>query len=260
MDWCRLGSTYYLDPALVRAGEAAEVLFTRLLAYCAEKETRGRVPKDVLPYLAPMRTKQRTAALLRENVLLDDGQYVIVRSWEKWQEAHDTEAERRRKDRERKAEKRRQEKTSKDSSAERPQTIRAKSARKEVEVEEESSSTEEDDVSRLDVEQICAAVVEAERRKGSKIPTVTAEWRRSARLMLDKDDRALEDVIAVIEWTVDHHFWRANIQSVPTLRKQFDKLRLQREAESSTAKPWSRVPANQAHLPEHERFIAVNQW
>lgn len=103
MDWCRLSSSYYLDPAVVGAGEAAEVLFTRLLAYCAEKETRGRVPKSVLPYLAPTRTKQRTDALLRENVLLDDGSHVVLRSWERWQEAHDSLAEKRRKEREKKA-------------------------------------------------------------------------------------------------------------------------------------------------------------
>lgn len=103
MDWCRLSSSYYLDPAVVGAGEAAEVLFTRLLAYCAEKETRGRVPKSVLPYLAPTKTKQRTDALLRENVLLDDGTHVVLRSWERWQEAHDSLAEKRRKEREKKA-------------------------------------------------------------------------------------------------------------------------------------------------------------
>jgi hypothetical protein len=93
------------------------------------------------------------------------------------------------------------------------------------------TSGKPDAPSRLDVEQVCAAVVNAEIAKGSKKPTVTDAWRSQARLMLDADRRSLAEVLAVIEWARDHRFWRANVRSVPKLREQFDTLRLQRETD-----------------------------
>lgn len=144
MDWCRLSTSYYHDGAVLRAGEAAEVLFLRCIAYSGAQETRGRVPKRVLPMLSPTRTSARLKALLAEDLLVDDGQDVLIRSWDRWQEALDSESERRRKDRERKRADReaaKSEDTSVDSSEDIPRTVQAKSARIEVEVEEEKSST-----------------------------------------------------------------------------------------------------------------------
>lgn len=152
MEWCRLHGNYYLDPALVRAGEAAELLFVRMLAYSAENETGGRVPRLALPMLAPTRTRARIEALLREGVVIDDGADVVLRSWERIQEAHDSAADRRRRDRERKAEKRRQERLpglsadmEGDVSADSPRTVARTSApsprHKEVETEQKTSSS-----------------------------------------------------------------------------------------------------------------------
>lgn len=103
MDWCRLSTSYYLDAALLRAGEAAEVLFLRCLAYSGSQETGGRVPLGALQLLTPTRTQQRLSALLREQLLVEDGADVLIRSWDRHQEALDAEAHRRKGDRERKA-------------------------------------------------------------------------------------------------------------------------------------------------------------
>lgn len=153
MQWCRLSTSYYLDGALLRAGEAAEVLFLRCIAYAGAQETRGRVPCHVLPMLTPTKAKPRLAALVREQLVAVDGDHVVIRSWDRWQESLDTESERRRKDRERKARKRQEEldkertgpqpvptpssSDSADDSAEVPRTVHPESARKEVEVEKE---------------------------------------------------------------------------------------------------------------------------
>lgn len=113
---------------------------------------------------------------------------------------------------------------------------------------------------RIDVEQVCSAVVAAEVAKGSKKPTVTEGWRTQARLMLDNDHRELPDVLAVIEWTRDHSFWRSNIRSVPKLREQFDTLRLQREADGGRPNrdAQGRVcPPGQEHLESWERTVSV---
>ncbi|MCW2757009.1 MAG: hypothetical protein JWO46_755 [Nocardioidaceae bacterium] len=68
MDWVKLASTYYNDPALMRAGEAAEVLFTRGLAYAGCHETDGIIPREVLPRLTPTRAPARARALVAEGL------------------------------------------------------------------------------------------------------------------------------------------------------------------------------------------------
>lgn len=246
MEWVKLSAVpaYYHDGALLRAGEAAEVLFCRALAHCGSVESRGLVEKTVLPLLVPTRPQARADALAREGLWLDEGAHYRIRSWEKWQDQHDVAAEKRRKDRERQRDHRRKQRE--DSSQDVSRDLSADVSRDghsdnrdghnvdvDVEGEREKNKTSGKPAAppRLDVEQICAAVVAAEVHKGSKKPTVTDAWRTQARLMLDSDGRDLADVLAVVEWTRDHAFWRANIRSVPKLREQFDQLRLQRESD-----------------------------
>lgn len=109
MEWVKLLAVpaYYVDGALLRAGEAAEVLFCRGLAYCGGVETGGRIDKAVLPMIVPARGQQRADALVREGLWLDQGDHYLVRSWDKWQDEHDIAAEKRRKDRERQRDHRR---------------------------------------------------------------------------------------------------------------------------------------------------------
>lgn len=68
MDWVKLTTNYYLDAAIMRAGEAAEVLFTRALAYCGDQENGGLVPREVLLRLTPTRGLARARALVREGL------------------------------------------------------------------------------------------------------------------------------------------------------------------------------------------------
>lgn len=84
---------------------------------------------------------------------------------------------------------------------------------------------------RDDVEQACQLLADLIERNGSKRPTITKGWRDAARLMIDTDKIAFESVMGAITWSQDHHFWRSNILSMPTLRKQYNRLRLQAESE-----------------------------
>lgn len=80
---------------------------------------------------------------------------------------------------------------------------------------------------RADVEAICTRLSERMLANGCKEPKITQKWRDAARLMLDRDNRPLAELLEVLDWCQADQFWRSNIQSVPTFREKFDKLRLQ---------------------------------
>jgi hypothetical protein len=86
---------------------------------------------------------------------------------------------------------------------------------------------------REDVEQICLLLSQRMVENGVKRPTITKEWRREARLMLDKDGYQLAQVIRVLEWSQQDAFWMGNIHSVPKLREKFGQLLIKAGAAGS---------------------------
>lgn len=90
---------------------------------------------------------------------------------------------------------------------------------------------------RADVEKVCRALVDAVVANGSKRPSITKRWRTSARLLIDKDGRSVEQILTAIAWCQNDDFWRANIQSMPTLRKQYDRLRLEAQRQQRALAP-----------------------
>ncbi len=80
MEWVKLAAVpaYYIDGAVLRAGEAAEVLFCRSLAHCGGVESAGRIDKTVLPMLVVGRVQARADALVREGLWLDEGTHYRV--------------------------------------------------------------------------------------------------------------------------------------------------------------------------------------
>lgn len=114
---------------------------------------------------------------------------------------------------------------------------------------------------REDVERVCAHLADKVEENGSKRPTITNEWRREARLLLDEKRPipvTVDRVINAIDWATADHFWHRNILSMPKLRKQWERLRLDRKAElegkprqnghaSTSSKP---IPRNE-QCPRH---------
>lgn len=86
---------------------------------------------------------------------------------------------------------------------------------------------------REDVERLCLHLADRIEGNGSKRPTITRDWRDAARLMLDRDKRSEEQVRAAIDWCQDDEFWMRNVMSMPTLRKQYDRLRLAAQRDRS---------------------------
>lgn len=71
MHYIPFSTTYYLDVALMRAGEAAEVLWCRARAWCGDQETDGVVPREILPRLAPTRAAARARALVEAGLWVE---------------------------------------------------------------------------------------------------------------------------------------------------------------------------------------------
>lgn len=84
---------------------------------------------------------------------------------------------------------------------------------------------------RHDVQILCETLADLIVANGSKKPTVGKSWLDAARLLLDSDERDLQDALSLLKWSQQHDFWKSNILSMPTFRKQYDKLRLQRDGE-----------------------------
>ena len=113
-----LSAHYYKDDAVARAGERAELLYVRGLAFCAETLSDGFITDTQLRMFVgagltaiPNRAKQLVAVGLWERV--DDGAlfdcqgsgYRVV-GWTKWNLSKAEIREKQRKDAERKADKR----------------------------------------------------------------------------------------------------------------------------------------------------------
>lgn len=64
-----------------------------------------------------------------------------------------------------------------------------------------------------------------------KAPDMTS-WSNTVRLMRQIDNRSHQDICALYDWASKHHFWQTNILSPESLRKQWDKLTMQRAAGS----------------------------
>lgn len=113
---------------------------------------------------------------------------------------------------------------------------------------------------RDDVEQLCTVLRDGMLANECKEPAVGKRWRTAARLLLDRDKRPLDEALDLLAWSQADEFWRGNIQSMPTFRAQYDKLRLRwqqtnpvRYLRSDDAiRNWLREQWRKAHVKEIE--------
>lgn len=76
--------------------------------------------------------------------------------------------------------------------------------------------------------------------EGFKKPNLQT-WANDVRLMMERDKRTEEQIIYLIEWSQSHHFWKSNILSVKSLRKQYTKLTIQvKEEKAKKSNPHTR--------------------
>jgi hypothetical protein len=92
---------------------------------------------------------------------------------------------------------------------------------------------------RADVEQLCELLRDLITENGNRAPkSISDDWRKHARLLLDKDGVTFAQARAVIEWCQADDFWRPNILSMPKLRAKYPQLEAKaREAYRSQSRP-----------------------
>lgn len=105
-----LDVNYARDRAIAAAGEEAELLYLRALAYCKGTFSEGFVPDHEVDEIAKRlkRVPQRIAALVREELWSPTDGGWLIRNWNRWNESseevqakREREAERQRRKRER---------------------------------------------------------------------------------------------------------------------------------------------------------------
>lgn len=85
---------------------------------------------------------------------------------------------------------------------------------------------------RVDVEAICQHLADVLERTGSKKrPTITKNWRKAARLLIDEDGITVEQAQRAIDWAHNDNFWTAHILTPMKLREKYETLRRKATAE-----------------------------
>lgn len=240
--YAALAGGYYDDPAVIAAGPDAELLYIRLLSWCAlHPETDGAVPVEVATSrLGLTDTAARLDALTTNGLVTVDATTITVASWTRWNGTWgDITAKsdaRKAAARERKARQRARaaQDAAEPDAAPAPATDTPPTSPDDDSVLDAVIVTPEPTNVRRDVESVCYHMANSVCERTGRRPRITKKWLDSARLMIDRDGRTEEQIHAAIDWVHNSEFWRANILSIPKLREKWDTLKLQAERGAHT--------------------------
>lgn len=262
MPWFNVDDGFAFHRKAVRAGNAAIGLWTRAGSWCAGELTDGFVPDHMI------RAMRGTA--IQTQRLVDAGLWVRddVRGgfqFHEWSESGRNptrkEVERRREEAAKRKQKSRGNqhgKSEKSQVGESGHSVtdagvtagvtggrHAPTPLHSTPITEEktsSSSPRRPEPPREDVDELCRRLLGKVQANGGRA-SITQAWRKEARLLLDADERPLEQALRLIDWATDHPFWKANILSMPTFRRQYTQLLLKARAEHQQGTPASAATA-----------------
>ncbi|MFD6180109.1 hypothetical protein [Streptomyces goshikiensis] len=110
---------------------------------------------------------------------------------------------------------------------------------------------------RADVERVCKHLADVLEKSGSKRPTITARWRDTIRLMLDRDEVTVERALAAIDWAHSDSFWQAHILTPMKLREKYETLRRQASGKQRGSAPAGPTTAPR-FMTDEEKARALN--
>lgn len=256
--YAALAAGYYDDPAVIAAGPDAEILYIRMISWCAmHPETDGVIPLEVTKSRlgftdAPTRLK----ALEANSLVTVDDTTVTITSWIRWNgswsDIKAADDARKASARERKARQRARQaaaNTNPETAAPAPEETPAPAL---VDTDEPAADTLEATVidqdadtsdaptptrERPDVEAVCDHMADSVAARTGRRPRITKRWRDAARLMIDRDQRPTDQIHAAIDWVAQSDFWAANILGLPKLREKWDTIYLQARREKHAQRP-----------------------
>jgi len=254
--YAALAAGYYDDPAVIAAGPDAEILYIRMISWCAmHPETDGVIPLEVAKNrLGFTDAPTRLEALEANSLVTVDDTTVTITSWIRWNgswsDIKAADDARKASARERKARQRARQaaaKTNTETAAPAPEETPAPAL---VDTDEPAADTLEATVidqdadtsdaptrERPDVEAVCDHMADSVAARTGRRPRITKRWRDAARLMIDRDQRPTDQIHAAIDWVAQSDFWAANILGLPKLREKWDTIYLQARREKHAQSP-----------------------
>lgn len=256
--YAALAAGYYDDPAVIAAGPNAEILYIRMISWCAmHPETDGVIPLEVAKSrLGFTDAPTRLEALEANSLVTVDDTTVTITSWIRWNgswsDIKAADDARKASARERKARQRARQaaaKTNPETAAPAPEETLALAL---VDTDEPAADTLEATVidqdadtsdaptptrERPDVEAVCDHMADSVAARTGRRPRITKRWRDAARLMIDRDQRPTDQIHAAIDWVAQSDFWAANILGLPKLREKWDTIYLQARREKHAQSP-----------------------
>lgn len=252
-DWAKLTTNYYLDPAVAcLVSDAAEVLFTRAIAYVGHAETAGIITKPVLPGMIRNYTPAREKKLVAELVAAGrteerpglwepvEGGWRI-RSWERINADLDALSQRRKADRDRQSRLRAQKRAeSRDKSRDEDEGSRDEDPGEDPDESRDSPVTVTDPEAEAEAERdkelnpllnLIGRLAGADARTSNGQPAefVVASWQRIAGPDVDLEDQAAsyltkhgmrparDEAAAWAGWLRKAALWAAKARGVPAI-------------------------------------------
>ena len=239
--YAALSAHYFDDVAVMEAGEDAELLYIRMLAYAARQpENEGFIHDRVIASrlgIVPRESGDgtgnvpgtdagsRAGKLAEVGLLTREGGGYRITAWLKWNKSAEEMGRERTRDQQRKQASVQQVSGNGTGNGTGNAPGTGTGTRRQRSYTDQIRS---DESSRADVTALCDALSDGLRANGVK-HTVTDDWRRTARLMIDRDNRPPDEAHNIITFATTDEFWKTNIHSMGKLREQYDKLRLQME-------------------------------
>jgi hypothetical protein len=100
LTWTKLDDGFWSNPKVVRVGNEAAGVYTRLLSYCGQHETDGHVPDEVARFVGRPRVLN---ALVEVGLMERNGVGYLIPDYLDFNPSRADQEDKRRKDRERKA-------------------------------------------------------------------------------------------------------------------------------------------------------------
>lgn len=257
--------------ALARYGEDAGLardLYVQMLLYCKENLSDGWVPVEeigVLAYPLPMDHANQLAKQLASVGLINELSKGEAEGWHvnAYVKRNGSKADVERLSQVRAEAGRKGGRPASKPAGQKPgkatgnQVGKQNKSRPNPETETETETSKDQNhlagAERADVERLCVHLADRIEANGNLRPSITKQWRDSARLILDRDKRTEEQAHRAIDWCQDSDFWCRNVMSMPTLRKQYDRLRMEADAEQRKRGPsGSAAPPKQTSFSDEE--------